>query len=280
MTPHYPAPPSFSESLALHAHFHLVTCVDSTSLTHNVPPFSPPPSFPPSSSSSLRSRRVRLPHWLRRGGTGERSVWHGALHSLRRAHWRGGDGWHGANRSSHGSFTPPVSSSTFYSHPTRHVFSFVLKLRESQACLAGHGTRRDQSPSWSEANSRFKSNQYSHKIRSRINWTTPRGNPIKLKWYVLVPVKSRRPERRRPVTLHEGVRGSCVAVPGLGQVSSNVVQIRQAGRMITRSAAQPVFYSLMCNRGELPLRIRKKRKKSTEQNFAQGHFYNSWGYWG
>jgi len=42
-------------------------------------------------------RGVRLPHWLWRGGTGECSVWHGDVQSLRRAHWRGGNCWHGVN---------------------------------------------------------------------------------------------------------------------------------------------------------------------------------------
>lgn len=41
-------------------------------------------------------RGVRLPHWLWWGGSGERSVWHGAVQSLRGAHWRGGDCRHGA----------------------------------------------------------------------------------------------------------------------------------------------------------------------------------------
>lgn len=52
------------------------------------------PSCPPLLPSI---RGVGLSHWLWRGGTGERSVWHGALQSLWRAHWRGGDWWHGAN---------------------------------------------------------------------------------------------------------------------------------------------------------------------------------------
>lgn len=42
-------------------------------------------------------RGVWLPHWLWRGGSGERSVWHGAIQSPRRAHWGGGDCWHGVN---------------------------------------------------------------------------------------------------------------------------------------------------------------------------------------
>lgn len=60
-------------------------------------PFHPLWLFPFWSPLIPLFRGVWLPNWLWGGGTGERSVWLGALQSFGRAHWRGGDCWHGVN---------------------------------------------------------------------------------------------------------------------------------------------------------------------------------------
>lgn len=89
----------------LHKFFALLTPFTCTP-TFICPPIPHPPFshlvILVSCSQFLPVRGVRLPHWLWRGGNGERFVWHGAIQLLWRAHGRGGDGWHGADLWSHG----------------------------------------------------------------------------------------------------------------------------------------------------------------------------------